>query len=230
MLYFILLVICFLPMVIIVPLKIIGKKNLPKKGNFILTSNHASNWDPVIIYARLPRKYFTMAKAELYKNKLFGAFLKAFHAFPVKRGGNDIESVKYTLRTLKQGKRTLLIFPEGTRAKSDDYEELKNGTAMFALKTAKPIVPVTFVRKNKLFRRNVMIIGKPYVLSEMEDFKDKPVTKELLNSASEIIGNKMKELKDNYLKEQEDVKRHRNSRKHKEAKNNKNSQEVGAKK
>ena len=216
-------------MVIIVPMKIIGKKNLPKKGNFILTCNHASNWDPVIIYARLPRKYFTMAKVELYKNKLFGSFLKAFHAFPVKRGGNDIESVKYTLKTLKQGKRTLLIFPEGTRAKSDDYEELKNGTAMFALKTSKPIVPVTFVKKNKLFRRNVMIIGKPYVLNDMEEFKDKHVTKDLLNSASEIIGNKMKELRDNYLKEQENVKRHRNSRKQKEAKNNQNSKEVGVK-
>ena len=156
-------------MVIIVPMKIIGKKNLPKKGNFILTCNHASNWDPVIIYARLPRKYFTMAKAELYKNKFFGLFLKALHAFPVKRGGNDIESVKYTLKTLRQGKRTLLIFPEGTRAKSDDYEELKNGTAMFALKTAKPIVPVIFVKKNKLFRRNVMIIGEPYVLNNMEE-------------------------------------------------------------
>ena len=221
--YYLAFIIFIIPILLLLPTKIIGKKNVPRKTNFIFTCNHQSNWDSIIIEARIHRKFFILGKAELFKNKLLGLFLRSLHAYPVHRGSNDIQSVKYALRNLNEGKRSLLIFPQGTRVMDSDYVEVKNGTAMFALKTHKDIVPAVFVKRNRIFRRNVLIIGKPYNLSSMEEFKDKKIDKDILNKASGIIADNITQLRENYIKEQQDAKRYRNSRKHKKGKNSKNS-------
>ena len=199
--FYLMYIIFVIPVLLFLPTKIIGRKNIRQlKSNFIVCCNHTSNWDAIILQGRLPRRYIMLGKAELFKNKLLGWFLRSLGAYPVRRGENDIESVRHILRGLKDGKN-LLIFPQGTRVKESEYLEIKNGTAMFALKSQKPIVPCIFVKDTKLFRPNVLIVGKPYNLSEMEEFKDKKITKELLDSASEIIVNKMLELKTNYLED-----------------------------
>ena len=197
--FYLVFIIFILPVLLFLPTKVVGKRNIRKmKTNFILTCNHTSNWDVIIMQANLPKRYFVLAKKQLFKNKLFGAYLRSLNAIPVDRGNNDIESVKEVLRRLKKGKN-LLIFPQGTRVKQNEYMEIKNGTAMFALKTHTPIIPCMFVKNTKIFTRNVLLVGEPYNLSEMPKFKDKKIDKDLLNEASDIIVDKMMELKENYM-------------------------------
>ena len=78
--------------------------------------------------------------------------------------------------------------------------DAKNGVALFALKTKSPIVPSCFMKKPGIFRINKLVIGEPFNLSEMEEFKDKPANKELLNRATEVITEKMRELRNRYVK------------------------------
>ena len=81
-------------------------------------------------------------------------------------------------------------------------QEAKNGVALFALKTKSPIVPSCFIKKPGIFKINKYVIGEPFNLSEMEEFKDKPLNKETLNLATEVITSKMRALKDKYSKKQ----------------------------
>ena len=124
-----------------------------------------------------------MAKTELFKNKLFGWILKKLGAYPVNRGGNDIQAVKNTLGYLKDNKQ-LVIFPEGTRVKENESVDLKNGVSMFALKTNCCVVPMIFRKTTKIFKFNTLLIGKPFKFSEMEEFKD---VKEILFSTKFVI-------------------------------------------
>ena len=70
--------------------KTIIEEPLPLVGGMIIASNHISNSDPVLLgLSQKKRRLFFMAKIELFKNKFFGALIRALGAFPVERGAGD---------------------------------------------------------------------------------------------------------------------------------------------
>lgn len=199
MIFYICWVIVAIPLLILLPTVIKGYKNIPRKGRMIFVCNHQTNFDAVIIAAKIvKRRFYYMAKSEMFKNKFAGGFFKALGLYPVNREKNDIQAVKKTLTLLKKEK-AICIFPEGTRRDADEVADAKNGVALFALKTKSPIVPACFVNKPGFFKINKLLIGKPFNLSEMEEFKDKPANKENLVKATEIITERINSLKEEYL-------------------------------
>lgn len=205
MFFYICLIISFIPLLIIYPCVVSGKKNLPKKGRFILAPNHQTLNDPIIIAARLTsrRRFRFMAKAPLFKNKVFGAIMRGMGAYPVdNQSATDINAVKTTLKHLKE-ERAVCIFPEGARLVSSEENQLKHGVAMFALKTNSPVVPAFFVRKTNAFVPNRLIIGEPIALHTMEQFKDRKVDKDVLEEASQIIKDGINKLRYNYTHRKE---------------------------
>ena len=143
-----------------------GSENIPKSGAAILAVNHTSLWDAPVISCVTSRKMRTMAKAELFRNKLFGALLRTCGAFPVNRGTNDITAIKTALRTLKDG-GIFTIFPTGTRVKDESSAEAKSGVALIASKSGAPVIPVTIRGGYKLFKKVTIYVGKPmYVRNE----------------------------------------------------------------
>ena len=49
MLYTICLILVYLPLILLFPTKVIGIKNIPKKGKFIFCCNHQSNNDIFVL-------------------------------------------------------------------------------------------------------------------------------------------------------------------------------------
>lgn len=47
---------------IIYRIQVVGKENVPVSGRLVICSNHASNWDPLIISIVFPRQVSWMAK------------------------------------------------------------------------------------------------------------------------------------------------------------------------
>lgn len=190
-------IILIFPLILILfPTKIYGRKYLKqtKKKATILASNHQSNNDVIILKCRLCPNSKIMAKDSLFKNKVGGFFLKKFGAYPVNRGGNDIESIKTTLKILKNNKQ-LLLFPQGTRMKNAEEISVKNGLSLFAIKTNCYVVPMCFRKNTTPFVFNKLIIGKPFKFSDYPEFANAKTDKESLEKASEILEEKM-----NYLK------------------------------
>ena len=185
-----------LPIRMLFPTKIIGKENIPK-GACILSSNHTSNLDAVIFAVKTWEKKYYLAKKELFKNKLFGFFLKKLGAVKIDRQSNDVLAIKNCLKLLKNNKK-LFIFPEGTRVHNENMElgEIKQGVTMFAIKAKVPIVPIFILRQPKLFRRNKIFIGKPFTL---EEFYDRRLDSEELGKAGEIVLAKMEEIRQQSL-------------------------------
>jgi 1-acyl-sn-glycerol-3-phosphate acyltransferase len=189
-------------MFVLFPTKIIGKKYVKKlKKTAVITScNHQSNADAIILKTRVNTAYKMMAKDSLFKSKFFGWYMTKLGAYPVKRGQNDLGVVRKTLGYLKANKH-LAIFPEGTRVKEGETAELKNGLVMFALKSDCYVIPAIFRKKPKVLSFNRLLIGQPFKFSEMEEFKDKKVDKELMDKASEVLSSKMQYLKEVNIKE-----------------------------
>lgn len=145
-------------------IKVEGKENLPKEGPLIVCANHTSAIDPVILAVSVPYRIYSMAKAELFNNKLFGWYLRSIGVFPVKRGEADIKSIKTSLKLLKENK-IMGIFPEGTRNKTGDLKA-EPGVAMLAIRAQAPVLPIAIISNYKFFKRTTVIIGKPIHLEE----------------------------------------------------------------
>lgn len=177
MIFVIMFCLLWLPIRFFYPYKIIGKKNLPKKKGYVVTCNHYGNLDPIILNIYLNKKIRFLAKKELFKTKISNAFMRGLGAFPVDREKPDISAFKFALKTLNDDK-ILGIFPEGTRNREtgeDQMLEFKNGAIVFASKGNAPIVPMIIYRRNKIFRRNYLVIGEPI---EIEGVDKKRLTSE----------------------------------------------------
>lgn len=175
------------------PAKFIGKENIPE-GPCIISSNHVSNLDGILLALHTWEKKYYLSKKELFKNKVSASFYKSLGCIKIDREKSDVTAIKNCLKVLKEGKK-LVIFPEGTRHNSEDMElgEVKHGVAMFATKAKVPIVPMFIQKKPKLFRKTRFYIGKPF---ELDEFYGKKLTSEDLENASGIVANKMNELRE----------------------------------
>lgn len=188
-------ILCFIPLNILHPTKIKGKKNMPK-GKAIVACNHISNWDMVMFYLNIRQRMKILAKKELFKNKFFGAILRSLGGVPIDRDSNDINAIKTCMKALKEDKK-LFIFPEGTRLKDETQVlgEIKSGMAMIAIKTKTPIVPM-WVKKHKLFRFSRYYIGQPF---ELDQFYGQKLDEETLEKANQVVREKMLEVRESAM-------------------------------
>ncbi len=145
--------------------KPVGRKNIPD-GAAVVCANHSSWVDPLLVALAFSKKVHLhmMAKAELFKNKIFNFLFSRAGIFPVRRGEADVKAVRMTLKCLKDGEK-VLIFPEGTRVVEGMDSEAKTGAVKMATRASAPIVPVYVPRVKKPFRRLPIVIGEPYTVN-----------------------------------------------------------------
>lgn len=146
-------------------------ENEPTQAPFIICSNHISFADVILIGAVIKHPVRFLAKAELFKIPVLGAFFKAMGAFPIKRGTADVGAIKTTLKLLAD-KEVVAVFPQGTRCPDVDVAstEPKSGAAMMAYRAEAPVLPIYIDTKNnrlKLFKRNTVRVGRLITFEEM---------------------------------------------------------------
>lgn len=176
-----------------------GEENLPATAPFILASNHVGFFDPLALVTFIDNKfhrptYFITIKSQWrlwgeYLGRRWLAMIPLHDAIKERRSQSLDEAIKIA----KQGE-IIGIFPEGTRnLDPNNLLKGKTGAIRLALASDVQIFPVglanntghsfpdmllSFFDKNKGM---VIKIGSPVDLNE---FKNKPVDKQLLESAT----------------------------------------------
>ena len=117
-----------------------GASRIPSHGGVLLVSNHQSYLDPVILSLAPGRMMSYMARRSLFRNPVFGGFLRAVNAFPVTRSGRDIGALREGIQRLQFG-ACLIVFPEGTRTSDGEIASLRSGALMMAARAGVPVVP-----------------------------------------------------------------------------------------
>lgn len=183
--------------------KTYGQENIENGKPYIMCANHRSNWDPPILYTATKREMYMMAKEELFKIKFLYWFAEKTNIFPVKRGKQDIESMKKSLKVLNDNK-ILAIFPEGTRNGMEKNGKIQNGPAYLAARTGVEIIPVYIEGSFKPFRKVKLYYGKPLDFSEYKSKKPEKETLDIIsNKLIDAIWNKDKKLIDNYANKED---------------------------
>lgn len=144
------------------PVELRGTENLEDEAA-ILCANHSSAWDPILLLLAMPQSFNLriMAKKQLFSIPLVRWFLRNMGVFPVDRGNSDIGAVKTAISSLRDD-WNLLIFPEGTRVKKPGQVMPKSGAGMMAIRAGVKMVPVFIGTAKRLFRKTVIIFGKPF--------------------------------------------------------------------
>jgi 1-acyl-sn-glycerol-3-phosphate acyltransferase len=151
-------------------LRVFGIENLPRRGGFLLASNHQSFLDPALVAACLfPREMHFMARRSLFRNPVFGAIIARCNAFAIERDTADVKGVKEAIARLEAG-NVLLVFPEGTRTRNGSIGPMKAGVGTLAERAAVPIVPVLIEGAYEVWPKGAplprsgrirVVVGKP---------------------------------------------------------------------
>lgn len=169
-------------------MEFVGVENVKNlKKNAIFASNHANEFDPLIIVSCLPffsrhlPLVFVSREKSFYeklgwRGRIYGGlFFKLMAALQVYTGLNDYEkALKHHIDALKCG-RNVCIFPMGKKHLDEDIHQAKGGVSYLAAASGLPIVPVRITgieymksgefRKRK--RKLRVTFGKPAYFKEI---------------------------------------------------------------
>lgn len=115
---------------------------LPSEGACIVVANHQSGVDPHLLAAVTQRWIRFLMAREFYDIRGLRWFFRTLDSIPVRRDGNDLGATRTALKHLKAG-HVIGIFPQGgIRDVEDSLGMGKAGTALLALRTGAPVVPL----------------------------------------------------------------------------------------
>lgn len=132
--------------------RIYGGKKVPKRGPLIIVANHASNFDPPLLSNCVGRPVSFMAKESLFQVPLLAPAIRAYGAYPVKRGSADRSAIREALRQLESG-WAVGIFLQGIRTPDGRISEPKLGAALIAAKAQVPLLPVSLWGTEKILQK-----------------------------------------------------------------------------
>ena len=165
-----------------------GKYAVPKKGAFILTANHVSNLDPIVLGSACPRKLYFIAKRELFKNSIFSSFFNAIQVVPLEREKPDFRLMRRALKILKE--KPLLIFPQGSRTK--DYNNFKSGAGFLYKKSLVPVIAAKISGTDTALPKNSNVFHLSrikVVFSRVSSIKESDTYKEIARKIMDKIRN-----------------------------------------
>jgi 1-acyl-sn-glycerol-3-phosphate acyltransferase len=164
------------------PARCYGLEQIPRRGGFLVASNHLSYIDPLLLGIVMKPQLHFVGKESLFENKILGTFLRIVHVIPIKRESSDFGALREAIRRLRRG-HPLLLFPEGARAGSKSVIR-REGTAyagigFLAAKSGVPIIPVKIEGTDNVLppgghwlkRHPVSVVfGKPLSFSQKEAY------------------------------------------------------------
>lgn len=145
-----------------------GISNLKPGRPYIYMANHMSNFDIPVLQAHLPVQFRWLAKAELYKIPIFGYAMKRAGYISIERSDRKsaIESLNKAAKIIRDGV-SVIIFPEGTRSRTNNIQPFKKGGFFLAVDSGVPIIPITIHGTGRIMPKKQMLIMPGHVILEI---------------------------------------------------------------
>ena len=174
--------------------KIIGKENLPKRGEkYCIVPNHSSVLDiPAVFYTgRWPG---TVAKKEAFKIPLINALMWIIHCVKLDRKSakDAIKAIHKSVENIENG-IPMMIFPEGTRSKTGVIGEFKAGSFKIATRAKAKVVPVAIKNSRQGFEDAHYFGIVPIYVEILPSIDTSTLSDEEIHSLLTTVENEIKE-------------------------------------
>lgn len=124
-------------------LELRGTAHIPPRGPLVVTPNHQTFADPVLVTIPIRRRVYYMAWRRLFDIPLFGRFIRLLRAFPVALDAHDPGALREARRRLVDEDAVVMIFPEGGRSLDGTLGRFHLGAFRLAVSLGIPVLPVT---------------------------------------------------------------------------------------
>jgi lysophosphatidate acyltransferase len=141
-------------------------------------------------------KWVFMAKKEVYKLPFFKTAAKSFNFIKVDRADkNDRKSINDQAKKLFNNGWSLMVYPQGTRAKKDSFLPFKSGAFHIALDNNIPILPVVIAGTGDIWPRGekFMKSGKA-IINTLEPIDISKYTKDTIDQLVDETYEKMSKV------------------------------------
>jgi len=128
-------------------LEIIGQKDLPAEGSYVMVANHTSHLDTLCLLAAIPLQKLHRAFPAAAQDYFFVSVPRlamaavVVNALPFGRQKHIRQSLALCAELLKNPGNVLILFPEGTRTATGKMNEFKPGVGLLVAGTNLPVVP-----------------------------------------------------------------------------------------
>ena len=141
-------------------IRVVGAEHLQDlPGPCLFIANHSSHLDTLLVHHAMPRSlrrrlYFGAAQDRWFVKGKKKLVLKPWYQslvlgnFPILRGGGS-RALSYARWLLQRG-QNVFLFPEGTRATTEELGDFKLGCALLALGEGVPVVPIYLAGLQKI--------------------------------------------------------------------------------
>lgn len=133
-----------------------GYERLPEKGGFVIAVNHLGFLDTPLAFYALDNWNLFIPVAEKWEQIPILKWLgKHLNLIFIDRFNPDLKAMREMIKRMEEG-QTLIIAPEGTRARDEKMAQGKPGVAYLAAKMRWQIVPVAISgTEDRVFRANL---------------------------------------------------------------------------
>jgi 1-acyl-sn-glycerol-3-phosphate acyltransferase len=157
-----------------------GKEHIPTDTNYILAAKHQSAYETMKLHHLLGDPTVVLKK-ELLNIPLFGAFLKKIDVIAIDRKDKEsaMQSIIDGAKRMKNKKRPVVIFPQGTRVaphETPKNKPYKGGIIKMYKHSGMPVVPLAlnsglFWGRNSFIKRPGRVIFEflPAIESGLSD-------------------------------------------------------------
>ncbi len=137
-----------------------GSEHVGLGRSYVVVANHLSTLDIMVCFlaVRLPIRY--LAKKELFRVPILAQGMRAVGIIEVDRAARSAVhgELNRQARELIDKRRSLIIFPEGTRPRDGRMRPFKKGAFTMAISAGLPVLPVSIHGSYQAFRP-----GRPWV-------------------------------------------------------------------
>jgi long-chain acyl-CoA synthetase len=138
-------------------LKVSGIEKLPMTGPCIISSNHQSYLDPLILASVLPAKVFlrtfAVGTSDIFGKGFMRRLARSIKVVVLDPDANLVPAMRAGAFGLRQG-MALILYPEGERAIDGIPRIFKKGAAILSIHLQVPIVPVAIEGFYQAWPRN----------------------------------------------------------------------------
>ena len=150
-----------------------GIENIPKSENYFVASAHQSMFETFALQAVLDYPVFILKK-ELLKIPLFGLYLKKIKSIEIVRDTTTKDNLNFfekVANIVKSGNRPLLIFPQGTRIKTNEVVPFKKGVGRIYEALNISCVPIALNSGNIWPKKGIIKYPGKITISLLEPIK-----------------------------------------------------------
>jgi 1-acyl-sn-glycerol-3-phosphate acyltransferase len=119
-----------------------GLERLQEGQNYVFVGNHLSLYDTPVVLGHIPRQFLFLVNVKYVRLPFLGTHLRNAGHFAVDSSDAraSLKVMSAAARSLSERGLSILLFPEGARARGE-LQEFKEGAAYIAIKSGAHVAP-----------------------------------------------------------------------------------------